>query len=196
LAVCLFVGIAAVLLFQRQSLHRLRQENLLFQQQVERLTAYADHLAAETGRLSALNEVQLAKAGTPLTQEQFSELLRLRGQVGRLQILDQDAERLHRDQMQAAQAKLSNAEAELARVKKLHAQNLVSAAEFSESKFALELLQAQARGDTAEADRIRRRHAEEELARAAELRSRSLISESEYNEALIKVALHKADSQP
>jgi hypothetical protein len=69
----------------------------------------------------------------------------------------------------------------------LHSENLVSVAELDHARFALELLKAQAKGDTAGVARIRVEQAESELSRAAELRSQSLLSQTEYDEALRKV---------
>ncbi len=53
----------------------------------------------------------------------YSELLRLRGEVGRLRLQHREIEPSGRDQMQAAQGKLADAEAELARLTKLHSEN-------------------------------------------------------------------------
>ena len=89
--------------------------------------------------------------------------------------------------MQAAQAKISNAETEFARLTKLHSKNLVSAAELEQARLELELLKAQAKGDAAEVARVRLQQAEAELTRAVELRKQSLISQTEYDEAVRKV---------
>jgi hypothetical protein len=191
-AVCLpgvlLIGTAMMLVTQQHALHHLRQENRLLQQQ-------ADQLTEEKGRLSMLIVAHEPNAGAPLAREQFSELLRLRGGVGRLSLQEREIEQSRRDQMQAAQAKLPDAEAQFARLTKLHSENLVSVVELDQSRFALELLEAQARGDATEVARLRVHQAEAELARAAELRSQSLISQAEYDEALRKVGSVRAEKE-
>ena len=184
-----------MLVTQQRDLNRLRQENRLLQQEVDGLIARADQLTEEKERLSTLISADEANARAPLAPEQFSELLRLRGDVGRLRLQEREIEQSRRDQMQAAQAKLTNSEVELARIMMLHSEHLVSGAELSRARFSVELLKAEAQGDMAEAARIRLRQAEEELARAAELRGQSLISQQEYDEALRKVESAKAGTE-
>ena len=121
---------------------------------------------------------------TPLPQETSSEVLRLRGEVGRLRLQDRDSEQARREQMRVAQAGLTNAEVELARLTKAHSEKLVSSAELTNAWFTVELLRAEARGDTAGVAQVRLQQAEEELARATELRSQSLISQTEYDQAV------------
>lgn len=75
------VGVAAVTapwIIQHQSLDRLRQDNLILQRQAADTVA----LREEISRLSSL--ASQPPAATTLPDEQFSELLRLRGEVGRL----------------------------------------------------------------------------------------------------------------
>lgn len=108
----LLVGIAFALVLQRQALNHVRQENRLLLQRVEELVAQTGQLTAETERLSKLTEAQHPKDGL-LPQEQFAELLRLRGEVGRLHLQDREAEQSRRDRMQGAQAKLPDAELNL-----------------------------------------------------------------------------------
>jgi RNA polymerase sigma factor (sigma-70 family) len=75
------VGVAAVttpLVLQHQSLGKLRTENTSLREQV----ATVDELRAENERLSA--QSMQAGSAESLADEQFSELLRLRGEVGRL----------------------------------------------------------------------------------------------------------------
>jgi hypothetical protein len=194
----LLAGMAVALALQQQSLNRLRHDNLLLRQQLEDLLPRAEQLAAENQRLSTLtltpsNQPDAGPASPP---QPSSELLRLRGEVTRLHSLEKDTEQSLRAQMQAAQEKLTNAQVELARVTRLRVQGAVSAAELSEARFAVELLQAEAKGDTAEAARVRLRQAEEELARAEQLRSNSLISQNEYDEAVRKVAALRAGTGP
>ncbi len=187
LTALLLAGIPVMLVMQHQALDRVRQQNRLLQQQVDGLIAQADQLTEERDRLSSLIVAHEAKTSAPVAREQLSELLRLRGDVGRLLLQEREIEQSRRDQMQAAQAKQPNAESELARLTKLHSMNLVSAAELDQARFGLELLKAQANGDVVEIGRIRLQQAEAELARAAELRKQSLISQTEYDEALRKV---------
>lgn len=187
LVVFLFAGMAVVLVIQQRAFIRVREQNRLLQQQVNGLRAQANQLTDEKEGLSKLVAVDDAKAGAPLAGEQFSELLRLRGEVGRLRLDERASEQARRDEMQAAQAKLAGAESELAQLTKLRTENLVSLAEVERARFALELLKAQAKGDTTEAARLRLEQAQTELARAAELRNQSLISQAEYEEALRKV---------
>src|SRR5262249_47280086 len=126
------------------------------------------------------------QSNTPAGQEQFSELLRLRGEVGRLRSQEREAEQARQREMLAAKAKVPEAEAQLARLKKLYSQKVVSEQEFNQFQLEVALLKAAANGDQAEAARIRLQQAEAELARAARLRSQSLISQTEYDEALRK----------
>jgi hypothetical protein len=191
----LFVAMAGMIVIQHQALDRVRQENRLLQEQVDGLSAQSEQLTAEKERLSKLTAAPQAKAGVPAAQEPSREMLRLRGEVGRLRLQERDAEQSLRDEMQAAQAKLANAEAELARLTKLHSEKLVSEIELSQAKFALESLKAEAKGDKTEAAQIRLRQAEEELARAAELRTQSLISQTEYDDAARKVESLRAGTK-
>ena len=75
---------------------------------------------------------------------------------------------------------------------KLHDEGLISDSDFSAAKFAVEVLQAEAKGDTAEAPRARLRQAELDLSRADDLRSKNLISHTEYDKAVRKVATLRA----
>jgi hypothetical protein len=163
------------------------QKNDLLQQQVQGLSTESDQLAAEKEQLAKLVASQTAKADAPPGQEQSGELLRLRGEAGRLHIEDREREQARRDEMEIARAKLPEAEAELARLTKLYSDKLVSPQELSQATVAVELLKAEAKGDKAEAARIRLRQAEEELARASQLRSQSAISQADYLEAVHKV---------
>jgi RNA polymerase sigma factor (sigma-70 family) len=83
--VILIAGMATPLLFQQQSLSRLREENSRLRegaQSLQQQTSQVAQLAAENQRLSNL----LARAGSApsLTPEQRDELLRLRGEATRL----------------------------------------------------------------------------------------------------------------
>ncbi len=73
---------------------------------------------------------------------------------------------------------------------------LVSDQELDQARFAVELLKAQAEGDTAGAARVRLQQAEAELARAAELRRQSLISQTKYDEAHRKVESLRGAAEP
>jgi hypothetical protein len=188
----LLIAMAVIIVIQHQVLSRVRQENRSLQEQVNGLSAQLEQLTAEKERLSKSAAAQQANASALLPQEPSGEMLRLRGEVGRLRRLERDTDQSLHDQMQAAQGKVANAEAELARLTKLRAENLVSIAEIDQASFDLELLKAQAKGDAAGVSRIRLQQAEKELARAAELRNESLISQTEYDEAIRKVASVKA----
>jgi hypothetical protein len=187
LAACLLVGLAGTVLMQHKAINRLRQENRSLQQQVERLTAQSDQFAAEKEQLSKLIAAQPAIAASSPGQAPSSDVLRLRGEVGRMRLEVKDAEDSRRAEMQAAQSKVADAEAGLARLTKLRAENLISEQELSHAQFALQLLKAEANGDQALAAQIRLQEAEQDLARAAELRKQSVISQSEYDDAARKV---------
>ncbi len=195
LAGLLLAGTTLLLVVQQQSLNRVRQENRILRQRVDVLTMQAEQLTDEKDRLSHSIALREANAGTPLAEQQFSELLRLRGEVGRLRLQEREIEQSRRGQMQAAQAKLADAQGVYARLKNLP-ENLVSAADLRQARFKVELLQAQAKGDPAEVSRVRLRQAQEELTRATQLRSQSLISQTEYDEAVRKVELIKAGAEP
>ena len=86
--VLLVTAIATPMLVQHQTLGRLRNENASLRQQVEQLSP----LRVENQRLSNL----VAEAGNdqPGPADQTSELLRLRGEVGRLRQENQEVNRL------------------------------------------------------------------------------------------------------
>jgi hypothetical protein len=185
------------LVLQRQSLNRVQQENQSLRQQFDDLMARAEQLAAEKQQLSIFIGANQANAGALSPQEASKDVLRLRGEVARLRVLEKAAEQSLRLKMQAAQEQLTNAEVELARLTKLHSEGAMSATDLSRAKFTVEALQAEAKGDMAEVARIRLRQAEEELSRAAELRSsNSLISQTEYDEAVHRVELLRAGTAP
>jgi multidrug resistance efflux pump len=98
--------------------------------------------------------------------------------------------------MQAAQAKVPDAEAELERMTKLFDAKVVSTSEFTQAKYKLEVLRAEAKGDSTEAARVRLRQAEEELSRATELHKLSLISQSEFDQAAKKVESLRTVARP
>jgi hypothetical protein len=187
----LLAGMMGVLVLHRQALNRVQQENQLLRQQLADQTARADHLAAETQRLSTLLETP-ADATATSPQDPSREVLRLRGEVSRLHTLEKDTEAAAQDQMRVAQEKLTNALVELTRMTKLRDEAVVSASELSKARFAVEVLQAEAKGDIAGAARVRLQEAEEELSRAQELRSKNLISQTEYDQAVRKVATLRA----
>jgi serine/threonine protein kinase len=99
-------------------------------------------------------------------------------------------------QIQAAQVELPYAEAELARLTKLHSSNVISDQVFSEAKYKVEELKAESKGDEAEVLRIQLRQAEENRARAKDLFGRSLIGQEEYEQAKLKVELLRAQLAP
>ncbi len=84
-------GLTTPLVIQHQSRVRLRQQHQALQQQ-------ADQLAAENLRLS--NLVAGAKDAQSLTADQLQELLRLRGEVGRLRNQLREAEQASQESRQ------------------------------------------------------------------------------------------------
>src|SRR5882757_11069236 len=121
LAVCVLVGMASTVLVQHKAINRLRQENRSLQQQIERLIAQSDQFAAEKEQLSKLIAAQPAIAASSSGQQPSSEVLRLRGEVGRMRIEVRESEESRRAEMQAAQNKIADAETNLARMAKMHA---------------------------------------------------------------------------
>jgi len=99
-------------------------------------------------------------------------------------------------QIQAARVELPYAEAELARLTKLHSSNVITDQAFSEAQYKVEELKAESKGDEAEVWRIRLRQAEENLARLAKLHSSNAISDQDYEQAELKVKLLRAQSTP
>jgi hypothetical protein len=184
----LVVGAIVLVVLQHQSLER---ENQLLKQQVDQLTADNNQWATEKKRLLEIIAAQPNPASLP--QEQFIELLRLRGEVGRLRLQEREIERVRRGQMHAAQTKLPYAKAEFERLTKLHADNAVSAQQLGQARFAVELLEAEAQGDASKAAQVRLRQAEEELERASELYRQQAVSETEYNQARYAVDVARAE---
>jgi RNA polymerase sigma factor (sigma-70 family) len=97
-------GVAAPLAIQHQSEARLREENLALRQQASQLA----QVAAENERLS--NQLVQAKSAESLSREQMSELLRLRGEVGRLRRDGKELETLQAENRQF-RARLASAPA-------------------------------------------------------------------------------------
>src|SRR5262245_32025413 len=86
LAAGLLVGLAGTVVMQHATIDRLRQENRSLQQQVEQLTAQSVQFATEKDELSKSIAAQPANATSPPSQDQSSEVLRLRGEVGRMRL--------------------------------------------------------------------------------------------------------------
>jgi multidrug resistance efflux pump len=187
LAAGVVVGLAGTVVMQHATIDRLRQENGSFHQQVERLTVQLDKYAAEKEDLSKSIVAQLAKTASAPSQEQSTEVLRLRGEVGRMRLEVRESEESRRAEMQVAQSKIANAETNLARLTKMFAVGAISEPEFSRAQFAVELLKAEAKGDKALADQIRLQEAEQDLTRATKMWKVGVISQSEYDEAARKV---------
>jgi hypothetical protein len=195
LAVFLVAVMGITLMIQQQALSGFRKQNQSLHQQIDALTVQLDNLRQEKARFSKAMAAPEANTGAPLVTEQFSELLRLRGEMGRLRLQERELEQLLQDQMQAAQAKVASAESELARLTKMHSAGVVSPHELEQGRFALELLKAQARGDTAEIARIRLEQAEAELALAAKLLKVGRMSSTEYQKALDQAESLRGESQ-
>ena len=93
------------------------------------------------------------------------------------------------DPTQVAKVKLNQAELELERVSKLHAEKLVSEQEMSQAKFNLELRRAELAGDRAKAARVQLAQAEDAFRHASKLREQKLISEDDYNQRKTELEL-------
>jgi hypothetical protein len=145
LCVAAFLPGGAAIAFHGHALNRVQQENTSLRRQIDELMAQSEQLVAEQSRLSNAMAEDRTKRRTPAQQEPSREVLRLRGEVGRLRVQDREIEQARRDQMQAAQAKLPNAEVELARVAKAHSEKLVGKIQnlnYSEPWFAKVFTQA------------------------------------------------------
>jgi hypothetical protein len=188
LAGAVLILVALGWLVERRALRRAQAENAALQEQVDELIATKNELVTENDRLARLLAVDEKNAA----QEPSSEVLRLRGEVGRLRVQERETEQSRQEQMRRAQAKLEDAELKLAHAMKLHTEKLVSSADLSSAKWNVELLKAEAKGDTAEAAQVKLRQAEEELVQATQLRREGLISETEYQQAVTKVDSMKA----
>ena len=94
ISVIAVAGVAAPLAIQNQSQNRLREENEALRRQAGQLA----QMAAENERLSNL-VVQATGTGS-LSQAQISELLRLRGEVGRLRREGKELETLKMENQQ------------------------------------------------------------------------------------------------
>ncbi len=182
-----------MLLLQRQALERLQQEKRSWQQKVGELSGRVDQLLLDKAQLEQALATN-TRATAPLAEEQTRELLRLRGEAGQWHLQERQLEQSRWNEMQAAQAKLPEAEALYARLTNFG--DLVSSVELQRARFKVELLRAQAGGNSGEVAQVRLRQAEEELTRATELRRQSLISQTEYDEALRKVVLLRSSQQP
>jgi multidrug resistance efflux pump len=188
------VGLVGTVVMQYATIDRLRQENSSLQQQVERLSAQSNRFAAEKTDLSKLIAAQPVQATQSPGQEQSSEVLRLRGEVGRMRLEVRESEESRRAEMQAAQNKIAEAETNLARLTKMHAVGAVSEPELSHAQFAVQLLKAEANGDKPLAARIRLQEAEKDLARATKMHAVGAISEPELSHAQFAVQLLKAEA--
>lgn len=188
-----FFGMVCVIVVQHQASKRFQPKERALQQQLDALTAQDSKLIAEEARLLKLIKAQQAGADTSQGQDQFSELLRLRGEVGRLLLENRDAQQWRRANMQSAQARLPEAEAQLTQVSELHSNNVVSEGELRQASFQVDLLKAEASGDKALATQIRLRRAEEELAQVTQLHENKAISGEEVTNAQFAVELLKAE---
>ena len=94
LSALVVVGVVAPLIVQHQSVSRLREEHRLLQQQ----QGQRAQLAVENERLS--NLLAQANSTQALSQAQFRELLRLRGEVGPLRQQSQELARLQEENRQ------------------------------------------------------------------------------------------------
>ena len=102
-------------------------------------------------------------------------------------------EDLGRQRTASARLKLAHAKAELERLTKLNADNLVSQQELDQAKFMLELARAEITGDDEKANRVRLQQAEAQLERVLKLHADSLVSQSDVNKARFGVERAKAE---
>jgi multidrug resistance efflux pump len=96
---------------------------------------------------------------------------------------------------QILEAKLRQAELELARVGELRRQNLIGEAEYERAKLAVEAAMAEAKEDTAGVARVKVKSAEQELSRAEALYKEKTISGDEYEKAKLNLEAAKAELQ-
>lgn len=128
-----------------------------------------------------------------LAEEQFQELLRLRGEVSQLRTLEEAQNEKSGKERQAAFNKLPEAEARLARLSMLHSEGLLSSRELNQADMEVQLLEAEINGAAeVEKTRIKLRFAEENLARYSELHKAGLISKTDFEEATANVESLKA----
>jgi tRNA A-37 threonylcarbamoyl transferase component Bud32 len=88
--------------------------------------------------------------------------------------------------------RLEEAERELARASKLHAEKLVSDQEMDLARSKVELRKAELASDVQQVARVHLERAEKEFRHASELRKQNLISESEFNKARTELELRGA----
>jgi hypothetical protein len=93
------IGLGAAFVLQDRAMTKLRDENGILHEQVQQSAG----LAEENQRLS--NLVAQARQNQPMSEEQFQELLRLRGEVGVLRKQKDEVEKLRAEsrQLHAAQ---------------------------------------------------------------------------------------------
>jgi RNA polymerase sigma factor (sigma-70 family) len=186
-------SLGAPLVIQHRRQTKLGEANQSLRKQLDQQTA----LAAETKR--RLDAMAAPSRTNPqsLPRDQLNELLRLRGEVGRLRNEERELKaRLTEqgsDPALVARIKLPYAEVELARATQLHAGNLVSDDQLREAQYAAELLRAEAKSDLQEAARLRLGHAESNLHRISELHRQGLVGEAEFNKATYEVELRQAE---
>jgi outer membrane translocation and assembly module TamA len=106
ISVIALAGVATPLAIQHQSQARLREENEALREQASQLA----QVAAENENLS--NLVAQTKGSESLSREQMSELLRLRGEVGRLRREGKELQALLAENRQL-RTRLTNAPAEV-----------------------------------------------------------------------------------
>ena len=190
----LVLSMAGLIVVQHERVAQVQAKERALQHQVDALNAQVSQLMGEEARLLKLIKAQQAGADTSQGPDQFTELLKLRGEVGRLLLENRDAQQWRRADMQAAAARLPNAEAELAQASQMVSNNTISEGELSRARFAVELLKAEAAGDKARAAQVRLRQAEYELARVTQLRANNIVSEQEFAKAQFAVDLLKAEA--
>jgi len=92
-----------------------------------------------------------------------------------------------------AELKLTQAEAELERLMKLYAKNLVNQGDVNRAKLTVELAKAELKGDPKEINSVRVQQAEEVLERTTKLYTKNLVSLYELSKARLGLELVKAE---
>lgn len=189
---------AVVIWKQNQEMSRIRSENEQLNEQLVELKGLAERLAEDKSRLTKSAAADQTSGGT-LGREQFLELLRLRGEHGRLMDFERQADEGRREQMKAAEAGLVKAESALEHATRLHSKGFVTDEDVAQAEFAVEALRAQAKGDMAEAARIKSEaalaKAESDLAFAERLHAKGVVVAAHVDRARLNLAELEAQAR-
>ena len=188
---------AGVIGYQHRVRSILRQENAALRAQVAQQSLLEDENHRLSTALAAVTD-SAGRTPAPASSEQLTELLRLRGEVGRLRRQDLDfktrlMEQEQEDPAVVARVKLPFAQADLEKLTRLHGQKLVSDSQLREAEANVALLSAEARGDLNEAAALRVQAAEESLQRLSELHVQKLASDQSLLKAKRELELRRAE---